>query len=34
MGDSAEKKEKDVKAGIDDFGGIKNVFDSSLIFSI
>ena len=27
MGDSAEKKEKDVKAGIDDFGGIKNVFD-------
>ena len=27
MGDSAEKKEKDVKAGIDDIGGIKNVFD-------
>ncbi len=27
MGSTAEKKEKDVKASIDDFGGIKNVFD-------
>ena len=27
MSDSTEKKEKDVKASIDDFGGIKNVFD-------
>lgn len=27
MSDSKETKEKDVKASIDDFGGIKNVFD-------
>ncbi len=27
MGGSEETKEKDVKASIDDFGGIKNVFD-------
>lgn len=27
MGGTAERKEKDVKASIDDFGGIKNVFD-------